>query len=240
MSEKPPAFVVVDKRKFTAEGDLREGAAAPEPEVLKIAPASVEAAQPASAKVVTMPAPASLSEQELAADDLGDEEMSGALNPLGDAAFPEAADDLLAYDEDPEQAPLEPRSSAETAAQDEAYRQSSRDIDSMLRQTNPGMQTPGVVGFEHVIQSFYLSAIMAMGAGTEPGQKPRIDILGARQAIDMLAVLEQKTKGNLSPEEQQLVQGITFELRMMFLELTNAISRQAQQGSAVPPGAGLR
>ena len=167
------------------------------------------------------------------ADDLLEEDMSGALDATGTGGLAfepgeTGEDELNALGSAP--------TAAETAAQDAAYRQSSREIDSMLRQSNPGAQQPGAVTFDHVVQSFYLSAIMAMGASTEPGQKPRIDILGARQAIDMLAVLEEKTRGNLSPDEQQLLQGITFELRMMFLELTNAISRQAQQ----PPPGSLR
>ena len=81
---------------------------------------------------------------------------------------------------------------------------------------------------EHVIQSIYISAIMAMGAATEPGQKPRIDIVGARQSVDMLGVLQEKTKGNLTEKEQRLLQNALFELRMMFLEITNAIAQQAQ------------
>ena len=257
MSEKPPAFVVVDKRKFTAEGDIREGFVAPEPETPSTPAAPPEPEQFSSAKVVTMPArPLELAQ----ADDLGEEEMAGSLGPLTD---PRAGAGLLADSDGPETKselgtlagdlaagfgedfadgdPLStPRSAAETAAQHAAYQQSSREIDSLLQQSNPGMQAPGTIGFEHLIQSFYLSAIMAMGAGTEPGQKPRVDILAARQSIDMLAVLEQKTRGNLSPQEQQLLQGITFELRMMFLELTNAISKQAHQPSPIPPGAGLR
>ncbi len=233
MPEQPPAFVVVDKRKYTAEGEIREGFVAPEPEAPRAAP-EPPPAEPAN--VVTMPArdPAATGGSSYDADDLADEDMGGSLSPL------ESAD----YDLDTDEPVGEPRSAGETAAQDEAYRQSTRAIDSMLKQANPGMETPGVASFEHVVQSFYLSAIMAMGAGTEPGQKPRIDILGARQSIDMLAVIEEKTRGNLSAQEQQLIQGITFELRMMFLELTNAISNQAHQpgtagpGSA-PPGGGV-
>ena len=263
MAEKPPAFVVVDKRKFTSEGDIREGFIAPEAEPPAHAAEPVPAAarqEPVGTKVVTMPARAA------AADDLGDEEMAGSLAPLGAGGMdlaggnayscgPEAdfaSEDAFApgtdYDagEDaldlgPDGAPLgEPRSAAETEAQDRAYRQSSRELDALLRQANPGMQVPGVVAFEHIVQSFYLSAIMAMGAGTEPGQKPRIDIVGARQSIDMLTVLEEKTRGNLSAQEAQLLQGIAFELRMMFLELTNAISKQAHQPVPGQPGGGLR
>ncbi|HVT97005.1 MAG TPA: DUF1844 domain-containing protein [Acidobacteriaceae bacterium] len=122
-------------------------------------------------------------------------------------------------------------SAQETAEQDAAYKESSRQIDDMLRQANPGVGTGGTITFEHIIQSFYVSAMMAMGAGTEPGQKARVDILGARQSIDMLALLQEKTRGNLTPKEEATLQNVLFELRMMFLEITNAIAQQAQKAA---------
>jgi hypothetical protein len=91
------------------------------------------------------------------------------------------------------------------------------------------MGASAAVTMEHVIQSIYLSAVVAMGAATEPGQKPHVDIIGARQSIDMLAVLLEKTKGNLTEKEQRLLQNALFEVRMMFLEITNAIAQQAQK-----------
>jgi hypothetical protein len=120
-------------------------------------------------------------------------------------------------------------SAQESAEQHAAYEQSSRRIDDLLRQANPGGEAAQDTSFEHVIQSIYLSAVMAMGAGTEPGQKPRIDIVGARQSIDMLSILQDKTKGNLTDKEQRLLQNALFDLRMMFVELTNAIAQSAQQ-----------
>lgn len=120
-------------------------------------------------------------------------------------------------------------SAQESAEQHAAYEQSSREIDNMLRQANAGAAASQDTTFEHVIQSIYLSAIMAMGAGTEQGQQPRIDIVGARQSIDMLAILQDKTKGNLTDKEQRLLQNALFDLRMMFVEITNAIAKQAQQ-----------
>jgi hypothetical protein len=117
----------------------------------------------------------------------------------------------------------------ESAEQSAAYKESSQQIDDMLRQANPEMGAAGPITFEHIIQSFYVSAMLAMGAGTEPGQKARIDILGARQSIDMLALLQEKTRGNLSAREQATLQNVLFELRMMFLEITNAIAAQAQK-----------
>jgi hypothetical protein len=116
----------------------------------------------------------------------------------------------------------------ESAEQHAAYQSSSEQLDSMLRQANPGIGPSAPVNMEQIIQSMYISAIGAMGAATEPGQKPRIDIVGARNSVDMLAVLQEKTKGNLTDKEQRLLQNTLFELRMMFLEITNAIAQQAQ------------
>jgi hypothetical protein len=128
-----------------------------------------------------------------------------------------------------EEAELPQFTAQESAEQNAAYQESSRQIDDMLRQANPGVAATGVITFEHIIQSFYVSAMIALGAGTEPGQKARVDILGARQSIDMLALLQEKTKGNLTQKEEATLQNVLFELRMMFLEITNAIAKSAQR-----------
>jgi hypothetical protein len=128
-----------------------------------------------------------------------------------------------------EEAELPQFTAQESAEQNAAYQESSRQIDDMLRQANPGVAATGVITFEHIIQSFYVSAMIALGAGTEPGQKARVDILGARQSIDMLALLQEKTKGNLTQKEEATLQNVLFELRMMFLEITNAIAQSAQR-----------
>jgi hypothetical protein len=85
------------------------------------------------------------------------------------------------------------------------------------------------VGFEHLVQQLYLSAMIQMGAGAQEGQRPRVDIMGARQTIDMLGVLAEKTKGNLSELEDRTLQTALFDVRMAFLELTNMISLQGVQ-----------
>jgi hypothetical protein len=93
--------------------------------------------------------------------------------------------------------------------------------------------------FERVIQSLYMQALLQLGGATEPGQPPQVDLLGARQTIDMLDILAKKTEGNLSEAESKLVATALFELRMGFLEITQALARQAQakQTGAPPPGA---
>ena len=88
---------------------------------------------------------------------------------------------------------------------------------------------PTAMNFERLVQSFYMTAAVQMGAGTAPNEQPRIDILGARQSIDMLTVLEEKTKGNLNEQEKRLLQNALFDLRMSFLEITNAIANSAQR-----------
>jgi hypothetical protein len=115
----------------------------------------------------------------------------------------------------------------ETEQSHAAYRETTDQIDNLLREKSPDAERMGPVGFEHLVQSMYMTAMMALGAGTQPGEKPRIDLMGARQTIDLLAVLGDKTKGNLTADEQRLLESALFELRMTFLEITNAIARQA-------------
>ena len=44
----------------------------------------------------------------------------------------------------------------------------------------PAMGSQPKIGFEHLVQQFYVSAMIQMGAGAQEGQRPRVDILGAR------------------------------------------------------------
>jgi hypothetical protein len=99
----------------------------------------------------------------------------------------------------------------------------------MLLKANPGQPAPAAMNFDRLVQSLYMTAAVQMGAGTAPNEQPRIDILGARQSIDMLSVLDEKTKGNLTEQEKRLLQNALFDLRMSFLEITNAIANSAQR-----------
>jgi hypothetical protein len=130
-------------------------------------------------------------------------------------------------------------STAESEQQDADYRASSKKLDDMISQANPGARDAlghsSEMSFDKLVQSIYMTAALQMGAGTQPGEQPRVDILGARQSIDMLGVLVEKTKGNLTDKEQRLLQNALFELRMMFMEITNAISTSAHNPSAKPP-----
>lgn len=225
MSEKPPVFTVTDRRKFTIEGELRdeaataqEEAAKPEPETAKPETAKPESTEASKGpRLVTMPAPSAPAEP--------------TPFPAPEAKAPEKvpAPPAATPEERAEEQPVPELSAEDEVAARSAYQRSSDHIETLLRAANPAAGAPQAVTIEHVIQSIYLSAIVALGAATEPGQKPQVDLLGARQSIDMLAVLEEKTKGNLSEKEQRLLQNALFEVRMLFLEVTNAIAQQAQR-----------
>jgi hypothetical protein len=116
-----------------------------------------------------------------------------------------------------------------------AYEMTADRLDTAIRSANPGMDHPPAMSFEQLVQSVYMTSMMQLGAATHEGQQPQVDILGARQSIDMLAVLAEKTKGNLTPEESRLLDSALFELRMAFLEITQALARSA--AAKAPAGA---
>jgi hypothetical protein len=125
-----------------------------------------------------------------------------------------------------------PPTAQESNEQKAAYDASAERIEDLLRAQNPGMGKQPPVAFDHMVQQFYLSAMIQMGAGTQEGQRPRVDIVGARNTIDMLAVLAEKTKGNLTAQEERMLQSVLFELRMAFLEITSMVGTQG----VPPPG----
>ncbi len=122
-----------------------------------------------------------------------------------------------------------------------AYEMTADRLDTAIRSANPGMDHPPAMSFEQLVQSIYMTAMMQLGAAAHEGQQPQVDILGARQSIDMLGVLAEKTKGNLTLEENHLLDSALFELRMAFLEITQALARSAaaKAPAGARPGPGI-
>ena len=185
MREKEPQFTVTDRRKFTAEGELREGES--------------------KATESTPPPPVVEQKAQAVQAELDEPELMD-----GEETIPEPT-------------------AAESAQQSKEYHASVSRLDDMVLKANPGQPAPAVMNFDRLVQSLYMTAAMQMGAGTAPNEQPRIDILGARQSIDMLSVLDEKTRGNLTEQEKRLLQNALFDLRMSFLEITNAIASSAQR-----------
>ena len=121
----------------------------------------------------------------------------------------------------------EPPSASEQQAQHDAYRQSSRDLDKRV-ELNGHSAKELEMSFERFMASLYMTAMMHLGLMHEQGGQPGVDIIGARQTIDTLGMIAEKTKGNLTPKEQGFLQNCLYELRMAYVEVTNALARAPQ------------
>src|SRR5258706_14430282 len=124
-----------------------------------------------------------------------------------------------------------PPTTAEQDAQAAAYRQSSKDLDSQVELSGRSAKEFEMT-FERFLASLYMTAMLQLGLMHEQGGQPRLDIIGARQTIDTLSLLAEKTKGNLTPTEETFLQNSLYEVRMAYVEVTNALSRPPQPGTA--------
>jgi hypothetical protein len=106
---------------------------------------------------------------------------------------------------------------AATAAPEGGAAQAARAEDSAVAGPEPSqeflMLTEFVAGF----------AADAMGMVNQPGEVGRgVNLPLARQCIEMLAALREKTRGNLAAEEQQFLDAVLSQLRMQYVSLTSA------------------
>jgi hypothetical protein len=75
------------------------------------------------------------------------------------------------------------------------------------------------VDFQTLIISLGSSALMLMGTLPEPGGAPsEVNLPLAKHTIDTLAMLQEKTRGNLTAAETELLDGLIFDLRLKFIE----------------------
>ena len=132
---------------------------------------------------------------------------------------------------EPQPAMPPPPTVAEQQQQADAYRQSSKDMDRRVELGGHSAKELEMT-FERFLASLYMTAMMQLGMMHEEGGQPRLDPIGARQTIDTLSLIADKTKGNLSSTEQTFLQNCLYELRMAYVEVTNALARPPQPGPA--------
>jgi hypothetical protein len=93
----------------------------------------------------------------------------------------------------------------------------------------PSGETPKrSAAFENLVRMIGSNTAMVLGAYADPrtGQ-PMIDPDAAREMIDMLDALQEKTKGNLAPEEDTMLLDLLGKLKVTYLEVNQAIAAQA-------------
>lgn len=93
-----------------------------------------------------------------------------------------------------------------------------------MEDESPQGDLPEKPSFTHMINLLTMQAIVGMGGMQDPasGKPIPADPQMARFHIDLLGVLEEKTKGNLDDEEKSLISQSLHELRMMFVQITGA------------------
>lgn len=201
-----PKFEVIDRRKFKAEEEHVSQNSAPDAGAPKAEPSS-----PSAGPQLVV-----------------NEARNASERPPVEA--PAASPD---EDAGPDLPP--PPTAQESREQKMAYDASAQRLEDLIRAQNPAVGVQPPITFEHLVQQFYVSAMIQMGAGAQEGQRPRVDILGARTTIDMLGILAEKTRGNLTEAEDRALQTVLYEVRVAFLELTSMISLQAMQPPQPPP-----
>jgi hypothetical protein len=223
--QKKNDFVVSDRRKFTIEGDLRpethdESDSSATPQESSRTPQE-------SSRAPHLPQSADVGTTQPAVND-----------PR--APHPPQSADVGAPDSDDQ--PPTPTAS-EQREQAAAYKSQTADIDARIQkeldQRSPGRKASDFeMTFDKFVASLYMTALMQLGLVQEQGMQARPDIMAARQTIDTISILAEKTKGNLTAAEDTLMQNVLYELRMAYIEVTNALTR-APQGP-IDPNAGLK
>jgi len=85
----------------------------------------------------------------------------------------------------------------------------------------------GPVDFSTHILSLASTALIALGKMPGPdGQEHPLDLETARHLIDVLGMLEQKTKNNLDEAEQKLLQSLIYDLRVAFVDAQKAAAKK--------------
>jgi len=123
-------------------------------------------------------------------------------------------------------------------AQQEAKKASEAPPAPVPEAKTPTAETPKrSAPFENLIRMLGSNGAMVLGAYTDPrtGQ-PVIDPEAARELIDMLDAMHEKTKGNLAPEEDSLLLDLLGKLKMTYLEVNQALAAQAAQAATKAKG----
>ena len=196
-SKHEETFKVIDRRHFTEEGNLR-------PEAVELERREEEAAakEAAAKKAANAGKPA-------AADAQPNPTTKSGANPVAGSASSASAKSAIADAE------------AAYGAQDKPTSTLIATGDSSDSIT--GEQSQSSRSFQMLVDFLTRNAAAMLGGMADPrtGQ-PFVDLEGAREVIDMLDALREKTRGNLSKEDDQLLLEVLGSLKLTFMEISKA------------------
>jgi len=193
MQDEQPTFKVTDRRLFNADGTPRD---LPPDEKTEM-PATAAASAPQAEPAVTPPA-----------------EPAAVSAPQAEPAVTPPAEPAAASAPQAEPAVTPP---AEPAADSTSQASEEFDDDEELE----GAQDPA--SFVNFLMSIASNAASALGMMEHPVTHQReVDLQLGKHWIDVLGMLQKKTQGNLTRQENQLVEGLLSDLRMQYVSLANA------------------
>jgi hypothetical protein len=104
--------------------------------------------------------------------------------------------------------------------------------------SKPGADAPKkLAAFENLIRMIGSNAAMVLGAYADPNTgQPMIDPDAARELIDMLDALQEKTKGNLAPEEKEMLLDLLGKLKLTYLDVQKAMAAEMAKVTAQAKG----
>lgn len=206
--ERESSFKVTDRRKFNADGSPRDQGAESE----QVTPAN-EPAEPEPIPVEPSQAPAETAPAESA--------------PTNVVSFPSG--EAPKKREQTQGSPASPPSSAASPAQAEAREPAASGTEAAQGAAEQafnqaaGPRPTGVpeASFLNLLNMLAVEAAMHLGMIHPQGQEPLpVDLESARHLIDMLGMLQAKTRGNLTAEEDSLLENILADLRMQFVAVS--------------------
>jgi hypothetical protein len=85
----------------------------------------------------------------------------------------------------------------------------------------------GPTDFETLVSYLSTTAMFQLGLLPGPGgERIPVDLVNARRTIDLLEVLQEKTRGNLTPSEAKLLEDVLYELRLTFVEIDKRVGQR--------------
>ena len=130
----------------------------------------------------------------------------------------------------------EQRETIDTEARTQEYPEGSLPVDDNLDELDETSDIPGArdpASFVNFLSTLATNAAAALGAVPHPATGKRtLDLESGKYWLDVLGMLRDKTKGNLHPKEQQLIDGLLGDLRMQYVQLVRATEEKLKAQAA--------
>ena len=116
-----------------------------------------------------------------------------------------------------------PKEGSEGAGANEGNQPSARGVEGEKGREKSRSSALGAPRFLDLVQSLQMGAMVGLGMLQGPdGKRPPVNLPAAKDAIDLLGILQEKTKGNLTKEEEEILREGLYHLRMGYMAMINA------------------